>query len=277
MPTRHLAEDDIAEIDAPTPSGENRQGLVNFAGEGDIINGEEEEAVALGSTASTVDQLSSDLQTLSVVPKTKWQTLLHLDIIRQRNKPIEPPKQPEKAPFFLPSLQSDKNPGTNSFPESKLSTMNKSSSTSVTLIPNRNSASQDGRLTERTQSISTILNSIASSSNHSQAPLVDYLKALSPSSADLAIRSISIRPPHEEMVTFVNALVDSLKSRRNYELIQAWMAVFLRHHGDIINTDEKMMNAVRRWRDEEVKERARLNELVSFCSGVLGFVREGRV
>jgi U3 small nucleolar RNA-associated protein 21 len=41
---------------------------------------------------------------LSLVPKSRWQTLLHLDLIKQRNKPTEAPKLPEKAPFFLPSL-----------------------------------------------------------------------------------------------------------------------------------------------------------------------------
>ena len=54
------------------------------------------------------------------------------------------------------------------------------------------------------------------------------------------------------------------------------MAVFLRLHGSVINEDEKVRDAVRRWKNVEMKERARLNELVGFCSGVLGFVREGR-
>ena len=30
--------------------------------------------------------------------------MLNLEVIQQRNKPKEPPKQPEKAPFFLPTL-----------------------------------------------------------------------------------------------------------------------------------------------------------------------------
>jgi U3 small nucleolar RNA-associated protein 21 len=46
--------------------------------------------------------------TLSLVPKSRWQTLLHLDLIKQRNKPTEAPKVPEKAPFFLGSLDKPK-------------------------------------------------------------------------------------------------------------------------------------------------------------------------
>lgn len=84
-----------------------------------------------------------DLVTLSLLPKSQWQSLIHLDIIKVcllfysihvwlqcisihrtfdwglgdikcflclcyhnqvRNKPVEPPKKPEKAPFFLPSV-----------------------------------------------------------------------------------------------------------------------------------------------------------------------------
>jgi U3 small nucleolar RNA-associated protein 21 len=53
--------------------------------------------------APNIEQLSSDMTTLSLVPKSRWQTLLHLDMIKERNKPTEAPKAPEKAPFFLPS------------------------------------------------------------------------------------------------------------------------------------------------------------------------------
>ncbi|EAW12096.1 rRNA-processing protein UTP21, partial [Aspergillus clavatus NRRL 1] len=48
-------------------------------------------------------QLDQHMVTLSTVPKNNWQTLLYLDLIKERNKPQDPPKVPEKAPFFLPS------------------------------------------------------------------------------------------------------------------------------------------------------------------------------
>ncbi|KAF7806839.1 WD repeat-containing protein 36 [Senna tora] len=52
------------------------------------------------------DKQIPDLVTLSLLPKSQWQSLINLDIIKARNKPIEPPKKPEKAPFFLPSVAS---------------------------------------------------------------------------------------------------------------------------------------------------------------------------
>lgn len=44
------------------------------------------------------------LVTLTHLPRARWQTLLNLDVIAARNKPKEPPKAPERAPFFLPTL-----------------------------------------------------------------------------------------------------------------------------------------------------------------------------
>lgn len=49
-------------------------------------------------------ELDGDLVTLSLLPRSRWQTLLNFEVIQQRNKPKEAPKEPEKAPFFLPSL-----------------------------------------------------------------------------------------------------------------------------------------------------------------------------
>jgi hypothetical protein len=43
---------------------------------------------------------------LSQAP-AKWFALAHLDLIKQRNRPVEPPQKPESAPFFLPALAQD--------------------------------------------------------------------------------------------------------------------------------------------------------------------------
>jgi U3 small nucleolar RNA-associated protein 21 len=98
VPTRHISENEIAEIAAPTVSGEGGHGVIDGAFD-DKVN-----ETGDAAPAPSIDQLSADLMTLSVVPRSRWQTLLHLDAIKERNKPKEPPKLPEKAPFFLPSL-----------------------------------------------------------------------------------------------------------------------------------------------------------------------------
>jgi U3 small nucleolar RNA-associated protein 21 len=67
----------------------------------------EEESVdrrALASLPQPEAQVHPQLFTLSKLPASHISTLLHLDAINERNRPTEPIKKPELAPFFLPTL-----------------------------------------------------------------------------------------------------------------------------------------------------------------------------
>jgi U3 small nucleolar RNA-associated protein 21 len=57
--------------------------------------------------------LAPEMVTLSLLPRTQWLNLVHLDTIKERNKPIEAPEKPKSAPFFLPTLTSEANAGRN--------------------------------------------------------------------------------------------------------------------------------------------------------------------
>lgn len=103
VPTRQISAKEIAATALPTVSGEGNRGLLDAAFEEDTEAVEDPAVIA-----PDVEQLSAEMTTLSLVPKSRWQTLLHLDLIKQRNKPKEAPKAPEKAPFFLPSTNSAK-------------------------------------------------------------------------------------------------------------------------------------------------------------------------
>lgn len=45
---------------------------------------------------------------------------------------------------------------------------------------------------------------------------------------------------------------------------------------DAVEHDERLVDALREWRKEQEKEGARLGEVVGFCSGVVGFLRDPR-
>ena len=72
-----------------------------------------------------------------------------------------------------------------------------------------------------------------------------------------------------------------LAARRDYELTQAWMAVFLRLHFDLVigggdgdgGGDEALAQALRDWRRLQARERDRLDGLVGYCGSVVGFLR----
>jgi U3 small nucleolar RNA-associated protein 21 len=74
--TQNVDETDIADVGVPTISGENGVGAIEAAFSEDDLSSDAE-----GPVLST-EQLSRDMVTLSVVPKSKWQTLLHLDLVK---------------------------------------------------------------------------------------------------------------------------------------------------------------------------------------------------
>lgn len=257
VPTRNISENEIANVALPTASGEGGRGMIDAA-----YDQPDSETGSTDGLLTTPDQLSQDILSLSLVPRSRWQTLLHLDLIRQRNKPTEPPKAPEKAPFFLPSLENakasivptDGQPQAIAADQSRLRKMDRR-----------------GAQSEFTHLLG------AGGESEDYDPVISYLKTLSPAAADIEIRSLSPVQPHNELVLFVSALTSRLRQKRDYELIQAWMAVFLRIHGEVVTQDEMLVEALKEWRAEQEVEAKRLNDLIGYCAGVVGFLRSGRI
>jgi U3 small nucleolar RNA-associated protein 21 len=258
VPTRRIGPNDIIDMDAPTASGEGGAGLIESAFE----DPEAEDLDGLDSLMpSSIDQLSSDLLTLSLVPKARWQTLLHLDTIRERNKPKEAPKKPQAAPFFLPSLLSSTaapaaiqdTPMTEAVPSSR-----------ITKIADPSTAS--------TSVFTSLLSTIAQSEIIDPAPLFTHLSSLPPSAADVAIRTLDPSPPFTEPVAFIRALTVRLRQKRDYELVQTWIAVFLRCHASVVVESDEVKNALREWKSESEREGKRVGELVGYVRGVVGWV-----
>ena len=252
--TRLINDDEIIDAVAPTASGEDGQGLIEAAFDDDTS-----ESIQPNDIVNLSDQLSTDMETLSLVPKSRWQTLLHLDAIRARNKPKEPPKPPEKAPFFLPSLEASK-------PAPAISQDNESQITPI----ERSRILKSDRISTESPFTVTLR---TGTETRDYTPFIDHLKSLAPSAADIEIRSL--KP--NELVSFVTALRWRLQQRRDYELVQAWMAVFLKIHGESVCDDSMLVEALQAWRAEQAEEGRRLGELVGYCGGVLGFLRSTRV
>lgn len=259
--TRQITEDEVATMSAPTASGEGGSALVDAAAEEEPEEEEDE------TTVPVMDQLSAGITTLSLVPRSRWQTLLHLDIIRARNKPKEAPKAPEKAPFFLPSLAQ---PAASSTDTTALAPTNPESTSRISSSALASRSSAATATTEFTRHLAEA----ASSADYT--PLLAYLGGLPPSAADLAIRTLDAAPPYTELQTFIVALTARLKERRDYELVQAWMSVFLRLHGDVLVGDEQLVGLLRGWQEEAKRERDRVGGLVRYSVGVVGWVRSAR-
>lgn len=264
--TNHIGAKELGgilagEAVAPTVSGEGGEALISIDDEDDEEYDGPDVDVIIPDL--DVDQLSSDLLSLSMVPRSRWQNLLHLDLIKQRNKPIEPPKKPEKAPFFLPSIQDRQSDSAMARPDATdAAEVEKERSRISKLLK------EGGKST-----FTTALQTAAETEHY--LPFLDHLKSLSPAAADIEIRSMSA--DGAEMISFARSLTWLLHERRNFELVQAWMAVFLRMHGDVVVGNPGLRDAVQEWSEALELEKRRVQRLASFCRGMVGYLGAARV
>ncbi|KAI4213201.1 MAG: hypothetical protein LQ351_004147 [Letrouitia transgressa] len=325
VPSRLIHEDEVVDAALPTSSGEGGQGLLAAAFEEDA-DGEErvqypDEDGLSPPDQNDVDSMSRDLQTLSLVPRARWQTLLHLDTIRERNKPVETPKPPEKAPFFLPPLPTPQDLSHHQIPKDT------SSSTIDPFEPNQSdnlsriithrhfssSSSARSRFTALLHAYQAGNDTDTNTPNGGDmevdsdgyvhpsdvvetsdpTPLLAHLSSLSASTADVEIRALA---NVSEMRLFVRALTARLRQKRDYEMVQVWMRVFLRCHSGVVTERaagsgvvgageeedgdgrrwEDLREELREWKTEAEKEGQRLTEMVGYCKGVVGWLRSGR-
>ncbi|KAG2158310.1 Utp21 specific WD40 associated putative domain-containing protein [Suillus bovinus] len=245
---RAISESDIAEVALPSMQGS-----------------EEDEALealeALGvedkptDVFSTPSQLDGDLVTLTLLPRARWQTLLNLEVIQQRNKPKEPPKKPEHAPFFLPTL-----PGVEhcfAIEEKKQETEDKHTRRLDKIAAN---------------SRSTLQKLLAESDENSSLDdaLFDYIKSLSPAAIDLELRLLVLN----SLQQFLRAIKRRLQSHLDFEAVQTLQNVVLRIHADVIIENEDLRAELEELLKVQKKESGRVLDLLASSLGTLGFVRE---
>lgn len=219
-------------------------------------------------TTNEIEQLNNDLLTLSLVPRSRWQTLLHLDDIRARNKPIEPPKEPEKAPFFLSSALST------AAQQKPAAAAAVNTNGAVTLAERSRISKLQNSATASGSQFSILVTNFRTNLDPDASHLISHLSSLSPSQMDLEIRTMTVA----EMLPFVQALTARLLLKRDFELVNSYMACFLRMHGDVVQESEggELKMAMRRWDQVMRKEEERLGELVGYCKGVIDFLRSSR-
>ncbi|THU85641.1 Utp21-domain-containing protein [Dendrothele bispora CBS 962.96] len=205
---------------------------------------------------STPPKLEGDLITLTLLPRSRWQTLLKLEVIQQRNKPKEPPKAPEKAPFFLPTL-----PGV----EPRFATAQDDKQ-----VQSRNESRRLERATANTDSV--FLQKLnADSPDGDYETFFTYVKTLSPAAVDLELRSLITL---DSLEAFLHALTQRLKSHQDFEAVQAFQNVFLRMHADIIISNPELQRSLEQLSEVQKHESQRILELVASSLGALSFVRD---
>ncbi|XP_012271441.1 WD repeat-containing protein 36 [Orussus abietinus] len=174
---------------------------------------------------SSPDQLHETLITLSLLPNSRWQNLLNIDIVKKRNKPREPLKVPETAPFFLPTIPAL---------DIKFDLSNATNTTGSKLLKNTN-----------LQTLTSFGNQLLSTTETNDFTNVfEMLKSFGPSSVDFEIQSLSLDEKHttEVLLQFLAMIKWMMTTKRDFELSQAYLAAFLKTHDRTIVKTKKLVD-----------------------------------
>ncbi|KAI8915791.1 quinon protein alcohol dehydrogenase-like superfamily [Gorgonomyces haynaldii] len=165
------------------------------------VEQQEEEDIQVQETEQQWMAIQDDMINFSMLPKSRWQNLLSLEAIKKRNKPVEPPKEPEKAPFFL--------------------------QTTAEAVP-KFVMHEEERETKKTRvfdpkAITELSNALVEGSETGvYKQFFEMLKNMSPSAIDAELRLLE---PHL-FSSFMQAIIYQLDTKHDYELTLAYLLAF---------------------------------------------------
>ncbi|XP_038127938.1 WD repeat-containing protein 36 [Cyprinodon tularosa] len=176
----------------------------------------------------SAEQLGEQLVTLSLMPESRWKSLLHLDTIRKRNKPTAPPAAPPTAPFFLPTV-----PGLT--PQFALPPTTKEDTQSKVL--------RWGSLAQRSEFGSALESALESGSF--DRPL-QILKECGPSAVSVELTCLTSEGGGDNnlLLGFIHMIDRMLASGRDFDLAHAYLALFLKLHLRTLSQDAVAMEAL---------------------------------
>jgi len=164
-------------------------------------------------------KLSSDLVTLSSVPRDRIKTIVNLEQIKARNKPKEAPKAPKAAPFFLPST-SEVHPTFIPLQDEEDSTQEKGSR--ILNFGKMNTETAFMRLLQQPD-------------KYMQA--LDMLTNMTPSNIDFEVRQLTFAPQIKPLFDFIEF---GLQEHLCFELLQALLNVTLKIHSEEITSNSEL-------------------------------------
>ncbi|XP_006977993.1 WD repeat-containing protein 36 [Peromyscus maniculatus bairdii] len=202
-------------------------------------------------------QLSEHLVTLSLLPESRWKNLLNLDVIKKKNKPKEPPKVPQSAPFFIPTV-----PG---------------------LVPRFAVPEQNG---DPQQSKVVNLGILAQKSNfylkleeglvnNQYEAALHLLKELGPSGIETELRNLSPDDGGsvEVMQAFLKMIGMMLDRKRDFELAQAYLALFLKLHLKMLPSEAVLLEELVKLSSQVEEDWTHLQSLFNQSMCILNYIK----
>jgi U3 small nucleolar RNA-associated protein 21 len=240
-----------------------------------------------------VSPKEAGLVTLSGLPSAHWKNLFHLELVKERNKPAEPPKKPPSAPFFLQwrsgeeiagakkeealesaakeadetewaSAWSDENDG-EAFEAGDAQTDSKRA---ISLTDSDAIVRKRPKVTRYRSDLATMLSKCFGSTNEAENKYkiaTDHIASLGPSAIDVELSSLcaGMHDLEEGLPLLEQAcdwLLECCKSCERFEAVNAYLHRFLHLHASVIagiKDDKLLMLAGDDQESNEVVEGAR--------------------
>lgn len=261
--TRHVTEDEFATMALPNASGHGGSTILDGAFDDD------EDTEAIIDDYRSRAQLE-DATTLYSGSRSKYSTILHLDSIKERNKPKEAIQKPKKAPFFLSlsAKQVGDQARINEDGEEKQEQENGNGDQDTKLLK----LNENGQHNFESK-FTTLLRTGTGKGDYSE--FLAYLMNCAPATIHLEIRSLNSFAPLDEMTRFMEAMLQGLETKTNYDMIESIVSVFLRIHGDVVVNhpmEESFQTKLQQWSELNDQLAANLDSEAKYCAGVISFL-----
>ncbi|KAI9298081.1 WD40 repeat-like protein [Neoconidiobolus thromboides FSU 785] len=227
----------------------------------DKVEDDKENELEDGNLYRSPDQLTSEMITLSNQPWSKWQKLLNLETIKQRNKPIEPIKQPELAPFFLTTTQ-----GVN--PQFIINEENKENNQEESKVTTFDTNIESEFIKLMREAVQ----------NQEIERLIQGMEIMSPPQIEVEMNLLSVSNKFNQFKVFLKAIILLLNKKVGFEMAHAYLNTFLRVHGDLVNENPLEFNTIMHQLKQVIKEQwSGLADTFRFNKLMVNFVRNARV
>eukprot|EP01117_Protostelium_nocturnum_P019111 TRINITY_DN8190_c1_g1_i1.p1 TRINITY_DN8190_c1_g1~~TRINITY_DN8190_c1_g1_i1.p1 ORF type:complete len:968 (-),score=223.23 TRINITY_DN8190_c1_g1_i1:41-2944(-) len=193
------------------------------------------------------------LITLSSGPISKMQSIVHHDVIKERNRVQLPEEKPKLAPFVLPVISG--------------------------LVPTFAPLEEEEPVTklqkrgEYNTTFANILESCVESGDYAET--INMMKKFSPSQADYEFLNLSYMDDGLQIRGMLELFKFQLEKNSDFELVQAFLHVFLKHHSEFIASNQEIQNLAQQLLECQRKHWSRLQSLmdqnlclVKFFSGI---------
>uniref|UniRef100_A0A183J8F8 WD_REPEATS_REGION domain-containing protein n=1 Tax=Soboliphyme baturini TaxID=241478 RepID=A0A183J8F8_9BILA len=207
------------------------------------------------------EQLQS-LISLSSLPSTRWAYLMDLETIKERSKPIEPPKKPIHAPFFLPTI-----PGL----VPKWADLDEGDILKSDGVNEPRKIVSFAQLDFR----SDFAKQLERCNGKSFWPAFEVLKQYGPSGVYLELSNLSPLNGGSVnlMTSFLRMIKEVLDSRRCFELANSYLALFLQLHRETLWKESRFEDILKPLAESQSSSWQRIDELFMDCQCLLKFFR----